>query len=395
MLEAWSVSRLASAVQSLLRGEARLQDLWLEGELSNLRSSYSGHLYFTLKDDVAQVRCVMFGGQWRSLGLENGQQVLAHGRVDFWEVRGDLQFYADFVQPAGVGIWQAQFEMLRARLEAEGLFDPARKRPLPRFPRRIGVATSPTGHVFHDICQVIARRWPLAEVVLAPTPVQGPDAVAGLCWAIRRLNEEGVDVVIVARGGGSLEELWAFNEEQVARAIFASRVPVVSGVGHEPDVTIADLVADVRASTPSAAAEIVAPDCRELLRDLQEATTSLARGATEAVSERRQAVARAVAALDRSLPDVASLSARALALGQRCLLLAQQRTRHLDDLLQSLGRRLASLDPRATLARGYAIVRRRGGPVVTSLSQVKGGDLLDVYVADGQFPAEVQRQYGF
>ena len=395
MLEAWSVSRLAATVQSVLRGEPCLQDLWLEGELSNLRGGYAGHLYFTLKDAAAQVRCVMFGGQWRSLGLENGQQVLAHGRVDFWEVRGDLQFYVDFVQPAGVGVWQAQFERLKAKLEAEGLFDPARKRPLPPFPRRVGVATSPAGQVFHDICRVIGRRWPLAEVVLAPTPVQGPDAVAGLVWAIGRLNQEGVDVIIVARGGGSLEELWPFNEEQVARAIFASRAPVVSGVGHEPDVTIADLVADLRAPTPSVAAELAVPDRAYLGGRLQALMAALEEELGEGLDYRRRLLAGLQAALERSLPDIPALRAAALALGQRCWLLAQQQARQLGEQLQALGQRLAALDPRATLARGYAIVRRRDGPVVTSLAQVKGGDLLDIYVADGQFPAEVKRQYGF
>ncbi|MDW8009459.1 MAG: exodeoxyribonuclease VII large subunit [Chloroflexota bacterium] len=395
MIQAYSVSELARLICRTLRGEPLLQDLWLEGELSNLRAGYGGHLYFTLKDEAAQVRCVMFGGQWRAVGLENGQQVLAHGRVDFWEGRGDLQFYVDFVQPAGVGLWQAQFEMLKAKLEAEGLFDPSRKRPLPPFPRRIGVATSPAGHVFHDICQVIGRRWPLAEVVLAPTPVQGPEAVSGLTWAIRRLNEVGVDVIIVARGGGSLEELWPFNEEQVARAIFASRAPVVSGVGHEPDVTIADLVADVRAPTPSAAAEVAVPDRAHLLQRLQGTLAFLESEMWDCIQSRRRDVALAAACLDRSLPDIPSLVSRALGLGQRCLALAQQRARHLEERLQGLGLRLAALDPRATLARGYAIVRKRGGPVVASTAQVRGGDLLDVYVADGHFPAEVKRQYGF
>lgn len=395
MLEAWTVSRLALVVKGVIQGAPQLQDIWLEGELSNLRRGPGGHLYFTLKDGVAQVRCVMFGGQWRAAGLENGQQVLAHGRVDFWEVRGELQFYVDFVQPAGVGVWQAQFEMLKARLAAEGLFDPARKRPLPPFPRRIGVATSPAGHVFHDICQVIGRRWPLAEIVLAPTPVQGADAVPGLVWAIRRLNEEGVDVIIVARGGGSAEELWAFNEEQVARAIFASRVPVISGVGHEPDVTIADLVADVRAPTPSAAAEMAVPDCAHLRQRMASLAWALESGIDEVMAARLRELSQAETRLERALPDIASLAQRARALGERCLLLAGQRLQQLEERVRSLGQRLGSLDPRATLARGYAIVRLRAGPVVTSLSQVKAGDLLDVQVADGQFPAEVKRQYGF
>src|SRR3990170_3714685 len=269
MIEAYSVSRLARYLKDLLDSDLALSNLWVEGEVSNLSRSSAGHLYFTLKDEEAQLRCVMFRRASGGAPVENGTQVLAHGNVSFYEVRGDLQLVVDSVQPAGVGPWQAEFERLKEKLEAEGLFDPARKRPLPRFPRRVGVVTSPAGAAFHDICHVIGRRWPLAEVVLAPTAVQGPEAAAGICEAVRLLNqEEGIDVVIVARGGGSLEELWPFNEETVARAIHGSRLPVVSGVGHETDYTIADYVADVRAPTPSAAAETAVPDRAEVARQV-------------------------------------------------------------------------------------------------------------------------------
>jgi exodeoxyribonuclease VII large subunit len=392
---AWSISRLASALSQLLSSDPDLGDLWLEGEVSNLRRTAAGHVYFTLKDEGAQVRCVLFRGRYGAAVLENGLQALAHGHVDFYGARGDLQFYVDYVRAAGVGLRQAQLERLRAELEAEGLFDPARKRPLPAFPRRVGVATSPVGAVFHDICNIIARRWPLAEVVLAPTAVQGPEAVPGVIEALRLLNEEAVDVIIVARGGGSLEELWAFNEEPVVRAIYASRVPVICGIGHEPDLTLADLAADLRAPTPSAAAELAVPDMAALLHRLRSIIASLEEEAEEAVRGRSALLAGAMGRLERALPDLEELGRRTLELARR---LHQAGGRGLDGLaerLAALQRHLVALEPRATLARGYAIVRRQGGPVVTGIEQVAPGDRLEVQVARGRFPAEVSRQYGF
>ena len=254
----------------MIEGDLKLSNLWVEGEISNLSRSTRGHVYFTLKEGAYALRCVMFQRQYRGAPLDNGAQVLAHGNVTFYEQRGDIQLVVDFVQPAGVGAKQAEFERLREKLAAEGLFAEERKRQLPAFPSCIGVVTSPSGAVFHDILRVISRRWPLAEIVLAPTPVQGVRAAIGVTEAIRQLNERpGTDVIIVARGGGSIEELWAFNEEIVARAIFASTVPVVSAVGHETDYTIADFVADVRAPTPSAAAEIVGPDWQQVWRQVR------------------------------------------------------------------------------------------------------------------------------
>src|SRR5262245_27064603 len=236
-----TVSQAVSYLRELIETNLVLGDVWLSGEVSGPRVQPSGHSYFTLKDDAAQLRSVMFRAtmqrQRRAADyLTQGSQVIVHGRLTVYEARGELQVVVDFVQPEGVGLRHAQFERLRAQLEEEGLFDPSRKRPLPVLPRRVGVVTSPAGAVFHDICNVVRRRWPLTEVVLAPTPVQGPDAVEGVVNAIELLNEtDGIDVIIVARGGGSVEELWTFNEEPVARAVFASVLPVVSAVGHETD----------------------------------------------------------------------------------------------------------------------------------------------------------------
>ena len=397
MIEAYRVSWLTRYLKELIESDLKLSNLWLEGEVFNLSRSSAGHTYFTLKDEDAQLRCVMFRRAHGGTPLENGAQVLAHGNVSFYEARGDLQLIVDFVQPAGVGVRQAQFERLKEKLEAEGLFDPARKRPLPPFPRRVGVVTSPTGAVFHDICHVIGRRWPLTEVVLAPTPVQGAEAAAGICEAIRGLNEEdGIDVIIVARGGGSMEELWPFSEETVARAIYGSRLPVVSGVGHETDYTIADLVADLRAPTPSAAAEAVVPERREVSRRVEGMALSLLAWTTGKVNQGRLGLERASQRLRGSLPDPARERERVAALAKQADSAMGRGLEQRVERLNGFALQLRSLEPRRTLARGYAVVQlREGKQAITSVKQVRGRDRLDIHVKDGRFPAEVSRQYGF
>jgi exodeoxyribonuclease VII large subunit len=303
----------------------------------------------------------------------------------------------DFVQPAGVGARQAEFERLKERLTAEGLFDEARKRPLPAFPIRIGVATSPTGAVFHDICNVLGRRWPLAEIVLAPTPVQGAQAASGITEAILRLNTEpNIDVIIVARGGGSSEELWPFNEEIVARAIYGSAVPLISAVGHETDFTIADFVADLRAPTPSAAAETAAPDWREVSRQVQNMSLAASLTTGGVVTAGLAAIDRAGHRLHAALPDLSRDSERVTALLRHVVTAVARSLDQRRERTNACSLQLRSLDPRATLGRGYAIVQRREGKeAVISTSQVNGRDRLDIFVKDGRFPAEVSRQYGF
>jgi exodeoxyribonuclease VII large subunit len=277
---------------------------------------------------------------------------------------------------------------LRTQLEAQGLFDDARKRPLPRFPRKIGVVTSESGAAFHDICQVLGRRWPLAEVVLSPTPVQGPHAAAGIVGAIQQLNRRGdIDVIIAGRGGGSIEELWAFNMEPVARTIFASAVPVVSAVGHETDMTIADFVADRRAPTPSAAAEIVAPDRVDVLVRLGVAAGVMASVLQQQVRVERESVASARGRMERQLPDVHTMRQRIDDNGRRGLQAAEVAHRAMVSAVGGCVWRLRALDPFATLERGYAIVQRPGaGPrVVSSVRDVRDGEALDVRVKDGSF----------
>jgi exodeoxyribonuclease VII large subunit len=282
-----------------------------------------------------------------------------------------------------------EYERLKAQLEEAGLFDESRKRPLPRFPRKIGVVTSPSGAAFHDICHVLERRWPLAEVVLAPAPVQGPEAVSGIIGGIEQLNARGdIDVIIAGRGGGSIEELWAFNEEPVARAIFASAVPIVSAVGHETDTTIADFVADRRAPTPSAAAEIVAPDRFEVLMRLGVAAGTMASILQQQLRIERESIANAARAMERRVPDVSTQRQRIDDMVRRAQQSAEQSHRAAVSNVGGCVWRLRALDPFATLDRGYAIVQRAGA-VISSVSEVKAGDALDLRVKDGAIGAHV------
>ena len=392
-----AVSALNRYVRDLFESDARLESVWIEGEVSNFRRAASGHCYFTLKDELAQLRCVWFAGRVPSSpGLwsrvpRDGDQVVVHGRVTLYEARGDYQLMVNLVQPAGVGVLQLRFEELRARLEREGLFDESRKRPIPRVPEVIGLVTSPLGAVVHDFLRVIGRRFPAAAVVLAPTPVQGDGATARICEAIEALNAVvRPDVIVVARGGGSLEDLWCFNEEAVARTIYGSAAPVVTGVGHETDVTVADLVADLRAPTPSAAAELVVPDAQECRAWLEACHRRLQELAAERVGAERERLRACRGRLVRAAPshaiaerrqDVESLAGRARLLLRHRLSLGRA-------ALGGRAAQLSALSPEGVLARGFAIVRRAGtGAVVRSAAEVRDGDALSVRVADGSFGA--------
>jgi exodeoxyribonuclease VII large subunit len=394
-VQVYAVHELTTYLRELFETDPHLGDIWLSGEVSNVSRPASGHVYFTLKDASAQMRCAFFQSRMSRPGsatsrlIEHGHAIVAHGRVGFYEQRGELQFYVDFVQPEGVGALQAEFERLRTRLEAEGLFDEARKRPLPRFPRKVGVVTSVSGAVFHDICQVLARRWPLAEIVLAPAPVQGPQAVSGIVGGIETLSARGdIDVMIVGRGGGSLEELWAFNEEPVARAIFASSVPVVSAVGHETDTTIADFVADRRAPTPSAAAELVAPDRFDVRVRLGVAAGTMASIVRQQIGVQRESVRYSVHRAERRAPDVNAERQRIDDLARRGAAIVEARHREAAHGVGGCVWRLRALDPFATLERGYAIVQK-GASVVSRVGDAKPGDAIDVRLRDGSLGARI------
>ena len=391
-MQVYAVRQVATHLRELVESDLFLSDLWIAGEVSNFRSYPSGHLYFSLKEADAALSCVLFKSDNKGFQFQDGDAVVAHGRVSFYEVRGDLQFIVDFVQPEGVGALQAEYERLKARLQEEGLFDEGRKRPLPRFPERIGVVTSEAGAVFHDICQVLERRWPQAEIVLAPTAVQGPDAAPRIAHAIATLNQTpDIDVIIVARGGGSLEDLWAFNEEPVARAIFGSTIPTVSGVGHETDTTIADFVADLRAPTPSAAAELVAPERTEVSVRLSIAAGTLLSQVQERLEGGRTLVRQAVTTIERATPDMNRERQRTDDLTRTIQAHVEESVRGFQKGLHGFNLALRSLDPYGTLQRGYALVQR-DGHVVDTVEDTKVGERLNVRVRDGDFPVRVDTE---
>ena len=390
-----TVTQLARRIKEIVEDDVTLSDAWVRGEISNFTHASSGHLYFSLKDREAAIRCVM----WRTDAARvfklpaNGDAVQVHGRVSMYEARGDVQLYIDEIKLAGAGaLWQ-EFERLRARLDAEGLFAAERKRGLPQFPRRIGVVTSREGAVFHDICNVMRRRYPLVEILLAPTLVQGGTAAPQIAKAIESINRCEIDLLIVARGGGSIEDLWAFNEEMVAQAIYRSRVPVISAVGHETDFTIADFVADVRAPTPSAAAELAVPDMRELRAGVRVSQQRLAQMTQDRIGDARVQLAQQAYALQRNSPrarienDRQRVDELARRFPARALQLIELRRQ----TLTGATRHLAALNPDATLERGYAIVREKTtGRVVKRVSQVERGESITVRVSDGEFDAKVE-----
>jgi exodeoxyribonuclease VII large subunit len=387
-----TVAQLARRIKEVVEDDVTLRDVWVRGEVSNFTQAASGHLYFSLKDRDAAIRCVMWrSGAARVFKLPaNGDAIEVHGRVSLYEARGDVQLYVDEIKLTGAGaLWQA-FERLRARLDSEGLFAAEHKRTLPPFPRTIGVVTSREGAVFHDICNVLSRRYPLVQVLLAPTLVQGESAAPMIAGAIQTINRFDIDVLIVARGGGSIEDLWAFNEEIVARAIYDSRVPVISAVGHETDFTIADFVADVRAPTPSAAAELAVPDARELRASIRFYEQRLAQLTRDRLGDAQRRLAQEIHTLQRNSPQarVENHRQRVDDLARRVAARARQFIELKRGTLNGTMRHLAALNPEATLARGYAIVReKKTGRIVKRVAQVSGGQAIAVRVSDGEFDA--------
>lgn len=385
----YSVSEITARVRASLEREPLLQNFWVEGEISNFTRASSGHVYFTLKDAGAQLGAVIWRNQAQAMRYtpKNGDKVLAHGKIGVYEPTGRYQMYVDALQPAGRGDLHAEFERLKVQLEAEGLFDAARKRPLPPYPQRIGVVTSPTAAAFRDVLNVLRRRYPLAEVLLSPTLVQGDQAPPRIVAALAALNtRDDVDVILVVRGGGSLEDLWAFNDERVARAIAASRRPVVSGVGHEVDFTLADFAADLRAPTPSAAAELATPDGAELQGLLAQRITRLSRVLNTQCSIRQERLSRLSRALERLSPlsRLAGDRQRVDDLVARANVALAHRLETRRQWVEGLRARLEALNPDAVLSRGYAIVREReSGRVLTTAAQITPGLALTLHLQDG------------
>ena len=385
----YTVSQVSSHIKESLESDPLLMDLWVVGEVSGLRASSAGHTYFSLKDRESLLRCVMFRGMRGAELLSEGDSVSAHGKISFYTRGGTTDFMVDLAMPEGVGELALELERLKQKLAAEGLFETSRKRQLPCFPKKVGVVTSPTGAVFHDIQNVLERRYPLAELVLSPTMVQGPEAAPRIAAALELLDREGgCDVIIIGRGGGSMEDLWPFNEEVVARAIYACKTPVVSAVGHETDETISDYVADVRAPTPSAAAELVAPDVYVLRRNLEGTATMMFRLLIDQNSRRRSDLTAVMRRMEQGLPDTQTMRRRVDDV-ERVMQSASSRLMSESKLqVESHGLRLRALDPLATLGRGFSIVQLPDtGQVVSSAKQVSVGDALEITVADGSIPA--------
>ncbi|MHC9085402.1 exodeoxyribonuclease VII large subunit [Luteimonas sp. RIT-PG2_3] len=436
--EILSPTQLNTLARSLLEDTFPL--VFVEGELGNVSRPASGHLYFTLKDARAQVRCAMFKpkSQWLPFQPREGLKVLARGRLTLYEARGDYQLILDSLEEAGEGALRRAFEQLKARLQAEGLFDPARKRPLPAYPRRLGVLTSPSGAAVRDVLSVLARRFPLLEVEILPVPVQGATAAAQILATLRRAFAAGRhDVLLLARGGGSLEDLWAFNDEALARAVAASPVPIISAIGHETDFSLTDFAADLRAPTPSAAAELLVPDRIDLLQrlsGLQRRITALQRHQSQqrdqrldraglrlqalrpqarlqALDQRQQdALRRLRAAMQRQLQDrgarlrhvqavlqatrpqrrLEALQERLSALQPRPLAAIARRLQGDAAHLRGLARSLEAVSPLATVARGYAIVQHADGRVLRRVEDATIGERVSARLADGQLQLRVE-----
>ncbi len=390
-----SVSEITRYLRELLESDEVLRDVWVQGEISNLSRPSSGHIYFTLKDATASLRCVI----WKSSAfrirfpLQNGMQIDAHGYISLYERDGAYQLYVDALKPGGEGQLFQEFLKLKNRLEAEGLFDAERKRPIPALPTCIGIVTSATGAALQDMLNTLQQRYRLAEIVIAPAAVQGVEAPPEIVKAIRYLNRNvHPDVIIVARGGGSLEDLWAFNDEDVVRAIALSEAPVISGVGHETDFTLADFAADKRAPTPTGAAVLATPnqqDLQETLFDLDERLKSVSLyylQTTHQSFERLYADLLRASPLRRLQNDLQRLDDVSLRLNRAAhqYISLQKINRH------NLAARLAALNPHSILNRGYAIVTKADGSLVKQVSQVEKGEQISIQISDGQFNADVK-----
>ena len=386
------VSQLVYLLKDMLEGSETFSGLWVVGEVADAARSRAGHRYFSLRDGDGQMRAVLFRDDMPGAEVPAGERVLAHGRVTIYPQRGDLQFVCDFFRPEGVGIEAARLARLRELLEEEGLFEPSRKRPLPAYPRRIGLVTSPSGAAIEDVRNVLARRWPLAELVVSPALVQGEQAPASVVAALRALaRDETLDLALVVRGGGASADLSAFNDEAVVRAVFGFPVPVVTGIGHETDTSLADLAADLRAPTPSAAAERATPDAAEVAARLvatQRAMAQHARGCIRAGAARLQ---RLSADLRHDAPSPARASERVESMAARMGDVLGARLAADRAALDRTATQVAALNPATTLARGYAIVERLGERrrVVRRVGDVKAGARIAVSVGDGAFWAEV------
>lgn len=390
-----SVSEITALLKQLIEQHPPFKNVWARGQVSNCSRPGSGHIYFTLKDEQNQINCVI----WRSSATrlrflpKHGEEILAQGKISVYGPQGKYQVTVNKVEPLGIGALQRAFEELKQRLADEGLFDAQSKKPLPKFPKKIGVITSATGAVFKDIREQLRKRYPLAEVLLHPTLVQGDEAPEGIAHAIEIMNQrDDIDVLIVGRGGGSIEDLWAFNEERVARAIFAATIPIVSAVGHETDVTISDWVADHRAPTPSAAVEHIVPDQDELFAQLDGLDgwlRSIANNRLQGHKTRLQELETRLTPTRRK-DAIYQLYQTVDTLDLACRSAVGRNFSDRENKLHTLARRLDALSPLATLKRGYSISRKTDGEVLTATEQVSVGDRIEVQLAQGHLACRIE-----
>ena len=395
----FSVTEVNNYIKTLLDRDALLTNLCIRGELSNYKVYPSGHHYFTLKDAGGAMRCVMFKGSAMRLRFrpENGMKVLVTGRITVFPRDGAYQLYCEFLTPEGVGDLYVAFEQLKAKLQAESLFDPAHKKPIPRYPERIAIITSSAGAAIHDMLRILGKRYPLTKVILLPVRVQGVEAPPEICGAIRYVNRfQLADVIITGRGGGSMEDLWAFNDERVARAIYNSEIPVISAVGHEPDVTISDFVADLRAATPSNAAELAVPDQAELRQQLQSLQSRMQQAMTRKLKLSRQQLDNLKSKRVLQSP-MNYLQDRRMLVDYHQKQLNACMHQHLSGKKQALIRLAAGLDamsPLKVLARGYSMTRDGQGCVLTQADQLQVGDRITVTLRNGELDAVVETVRG-
>lgn len=389
-----SVSQITRYLRELFESDEILQDIWVQGEISNLSRPASGHVYFTLKDPYSALKCVV----WKMtamrlpLTLQSGMAIEAHGSIGIYERDGQYQLYVDAVRLTGEGALYQEFLRLKARMEAEGLFAAERKKTIPERPAKIGIATSASGAALQDILNTLRRRYPLAEVVLAPCAVQGDDAPPQIVRSIAALNlEPGMEVILVARGGGSLEDLWAFNDERVVRAIADSAIPVITGIGHETDFTLSDFAADLRAPTPTAAAEIAVPNAADLREQIRGLAGRLTYALQQTAGELRGMLTERMSRLEILSPAWRVRSDRQMLdeLAGRLDQAESHRIQLMRSEVRSASRHLASLNPYAVIQRGYAIVTGAAGEIVRSVDQVQTDDVLDIQVSDGMILSRV------
>jgi len=397
MTDIYTVEGVTAYIRSLFETDPPLQDIWVQGEVSNMKAAASGHWYFTIKDKHAALKCVMFRNNTAKQIIEprDGEAIRVHGRVSVYEQRGEYQLYADEVQPAGgIGDLYLRFEQLKAQLQTEGLFDEERKQPLPHFPLTIGVVTSPDAAAFRDVQNVLSRRFPLAQVILSPTLVQGNDAPAKIVHALEKLmQQQSVAVILLVRGGGSIEDLWAFNDERVARAIAGSPIPIVSGVGHETDFTIADFVADVRAPTPSAAAEVATPNQDDFRLELTRRHDDLMRLFAESLGERQSNLDLLKRSMQLASPEryIRDMQQRVDDISERMITYNRRYLATLRERLATRTKALENASPENLLQRGYAMLSRSDDSTpITSVKDAPIGTGITIKLKDGDLAARIE-----